>query len=155
MISNFDPSAFLDAQITEASVRRNPIPAGSDVIAVIGEPKARSWTGKNDPTKSGVVVDVPLEIDLSMFPELAAQVGVPKVTLTDGIMLDTTESGGIDNSPGKNGKLRRYREALGMNNPGEPFSFRAMQGRLIKVKIKHRVYEGELYDEVDSVAKAS
>jgi hypothetical protein len=100
-----------------------------------------------------VAVDVPLEIDLSAYPDLAAKVGVPKVTLNDSIMLDTTESGGIDNSPGKNGKLRRYREALGMNTPGQPFSFRAMQGRTIKVKIKHRTYEGELYDEVDSVAK--
>ena len=153
-LSNFDPSAFLDATTTEANVKRSPIPAGTDVIAVIGEPKARTWTGKTDPTKSGIVVDVPLEIDLTAYPELAAFVGLPKVTLTDGLMLDTTESGGIDNSPGKNGKLRRYREALGLNEPGQPFSFRMMQGRMIKVKIKHRTYEGEIYDEVDSVAKA-
>lgn len=153
-MSNFDPSTFLDATITEASTKRNPIPAGSDVTATVGEPKARTWQGRQDPTKSGVAMDVPLEIDLSAYPELAKTVGVPKVTLTDSIMLDLTENGGIDISPGKNGKLRRYREALGMNNPGEPFSFRAMQGRLIKVKIKHRPYEGEIYDEVDSVAKA-
>ena len=153
-MSNFDPSSFLDASITEPTTRRNPIPAGIDVIAVVGEPKARTWTGRADPTKGGVVVDVPLEIDLTASPELMAQVGSPKVTLTDGIMLDTTPNGGIDNSPGKNGKLRRYREALGMNNPGEAFSFRAMQGRMIKVKIKHEPYEGEIYDKVDSVAKA-
>lgn len=153
-MSNFDPTTFLDATITEANVKRSPIPAGSDVIAVIGEPKARTWVGRADPTKSGVAVDVPLEIDLTAYPELQKQVGVPKVTLTDSIMLDTTESGAIDNSPGKNGKLRRYREALGMNVAGQAFSFRLMQGRMIKVKIKHRTYEGELYDEVDSVAKA-
>jgi hypothetical protein len=154
MISNFDPSAFLDATTTEVNTKRNPIPAGTDVVAIIGEPKARTWVGKADPTKSGIVVDVPLEIDLSAYPELAAHVGLSKVTLTDGLMLDTTESGGIDNSPGKNGKLRRYREALGLNEAGQPFSFRMMQGRMIKVKVKHRTYEGEIYDEVDSVAKA-
>jgi len=154
MISNFDPSAFLDATTTEVNSKRNPIPAGTDVVAIIGEPKARTWTGKADPSKSGIVVDVPLEIDLSAYPELAAHVGLSKVTLTDGLMLDTTESGGIDNSPGKNGKLRRYREALGLNEAGQPFSFRMMQGRMIKVKVKHRTYEGEIYDEVDSVAKA-
>lgn len=154
MSSTFDPSLFLDATITEASTKRNPIPAGADVTAVIGEPKSRTWQGKNDPTKSGVVVDLPLEIDLSMYPELATHVGVPKVTLTDGIMLDLTDNGQIDMAPGKNGKLRRYREALGMNVAGQPFSFRAMQGRLIKVKISHRTHEGEIYDQVDSVAKA-
>jgi len=153
-ISNFDPSAFLDSTTTEANSKRGPIPAGADVTAVIGEPKARTWTGKSDPTKGGIVVDVPLEIDLSAYPELQSVVGLPKVTLTDGIMLDTTPNGGIDNAPGKNGKLRRYREALGLNEAGQPFSFRMMQGRMIKVKIKHRTYEGEIYDEVDSVAKA-
>jgi hypothetical protein len=151
-MSNFDPSTFIDATITEPSTKRNPIPAGLDVTAVIGEPKARTWTGKADPSKSGIVVDVPLEVDLTQYPDI--QIGATKVTLTDGIMLDTTAAGGIDNSPGKNGKLRRYREALGMNEAGQAFSFRAMQGRLIKVKISHRTYEGEIFDQVDSVAKA-
>jgi hypothetical protein len=154
MSSNFDPSAFLDATISEPTTKRNPIPAGLDVTAIIGEPKARSWVGKADPTKSGIVIDVPLEIDLTAYPGLEEQVGSKKVTLTDGIMLDTTAAGGIDNSPGKNGKLRRYREALGMNEAGQPFSMRAMQGRLIKVKISHRTYEGEIFDQVEAVAKA-
>jgi len=153
-MSNFDPASFLDATITEASTKRNPIPAGADVVAIIGEPKPRPWQGKADPTKSGIAMDIPMEIDLSAYPEIAAIVGVPKVFLTDSIMLDLKENGGIDLAPGKNGKLRRYREALGMNEAGQAFSFRAMQGRMIKVKIKHEPYEGELYDKVDSVAKA-
>jgi hypothetical protein len=153
-VSNFDPSAFLDTQITEPSVKRNPIPAGTDVVAVIGEPKMRAWQGKADPSKSGIACDVPLEIDLSAYPDLATHVGLPKITLNDSIMLDTTDDGQLDMAPGRNGKLRRYREALDMNSPGQPFSFRAMQGRMIKVKVKHRTYEGEIYDDVDSVAKA-
>ena len=152
MTSIFDPSAFLDATITEPSTKRSPLPAGRDFVGIIGEVKARTWQGKADPTKSGVVMDIPLEIDLSAYPDV--QIGATKVTLTDGIMLDTTESGMIDTSPGKNGKLRRYREALGMNKAGEPFSFRAMQGRVVKVKISHRTYEGDIFDQVDSVAKA-
>jgi len=153
-MSNFDPGTFLDATITEANTKRSPIPAGTDVVAIIGEPKTRQWTGKADPTKSGIAVDVPLAIDLSAYPDLQKSVGADRVILSDSIMLDLTDNGGIDNSPGKNGKLRRYREALGMNTAGQPFSFRMMQGRMIKVKIKHRTYEGEIYDEVDSVAKA-
>ena len=152
-MSTFDPTSFLDATITEANKKRNPIPAGVELVAIIGELKSRTWVGKADPTKGGIVIDVPLEIDLSATP-YRESVGVDKVTLSDGIMLDTLPGGGLDNSPGKNGKLRRYREALGMNTPGEPFSIRMMQGRMIKVKIKNEPYEGEIYDKVDSVAKA-
>jgi hypothetical protein len=154
-MSNFDPSSFLDASITEPTTKRLALPAGMDFVGTIGEPKARTWQGKTDPSKGGVVVDVPVEIDMSQYPQIAEQIGSNgKITLTDGIMLDMTQAGGIDNSPGKNGKLRRYREALGMNNPGEAFSFRGMQGRMIRVKIKHDTYEGEIYDRIDSVAKA-
>lgn len=153
-MSNFDPNAFLDATTTEANTKRPPLPAGMDFVGTIGEPKSRQWQGKADPTKSGFAIDLPIEVDLTQYPDIQKAIGADKVTLTDSLMLDTTPSGGIDNSPGKNGKLRRYREALGMNTPGEAFSFRMMQGRLIRVKIKHDVYEGETYDKVDSVAKA-
>ena len=153
-MSQFDPAMFLDTTITEPSTKRNPLTAGADFVGIIGEVKSRTWTGRADPTKGGVVVDVPIVVDLSAYPDEAKRVGADKVTLTDGIMLDITEGGMIDNSPGKNGKLRRYREALDMNKPGDAFSFRAMQGRTIKVKISHRTYEGEIFDQVDSVAKA-
>jgi len=153
-MSNFDPSMFLDATITEASTKRLPLPAGQDFVGIISNVESRAWQGKKDPSQGGIVVDVTVEIDLAAYPDTAATVGANKVTLKDGIMLDLTQSGGIDTAPGKNGKLRRYREALGMNNPGEPFSFRAMTGRQIKVKIKHDPYEGEIYDKIDSVARA-
>ena len=42
-----------------------------------------------------------------------------------------------------------------MNTAGQAFSFRAMIGRLIKVKIAHEIYEGEVYDRVGAVAKAA
>ena len=150
MTSNFDPQAFLDATIAEPSVKRPPLPAGREFVGVIGEVKARTWQGKQDPSKSGIVMDVPITFDLAQFPEL----NLKQVTITDGIMLDTTDGGTIDNSPGKNGKLRRYREALNMNKPGDTFSFRAMQGRTIRAKISHRTYEGDLFDQIDSVARA-
>lgn len=154
-MSNFDPASFMDATLTEPSTKRPPLPAGMDFIGIIGEPKPRTWTGKADPTKSGIAIDVPIEIDLTAYPEvMSALGGATKVILQDGIMLDTKPTGEIDNSPGKNGKLRRYRESLDMNKAGEPFSFRMMQGRPIRVKIKHREYQGDLFDEVDSVSKA-
>jgi hypothetical protein len=156
-VSNFDPSAFLDATTTEALTRRPPIPAGVVLQGIITDAVARSWTS-NKPeakVKAGIAVDLKIEIDLNSYPDVKAAVGVDKVTMTPGIMLDMKDDGkSIDWSTGKNGNLRRYREALGMNNPGEPFSIRQMVGRPILVKIKHRTYEGEFYDEVDSVAKA-
>lgn len=152
MSSNFDPNNFLDATTTQAATRRAPLPAGQDFVATIGEISIRPWQGKTDSSKSGFAADFPLEIDLAAYP--AVSIGVPRVTLRGSIMLDTTADGSLDMSSGKNGGLRRYREALGMNKDGEPFSIRAMTGRQVKVKIKHRAYEGETFDEVDSVAKA-
>jgi hypothetical protein len=155
--STFDPSAFLDATTTEALTRRPPIPAGSVLQGVIIDAVGRSWSS-NKPeakVKSGIAVDLKVEIDLTSYPEIHKTLGVDKVILTPGIMLDMKEDGkSIDWSTGKNGNLRRYREALGMNEPGQPFSIRQMVGRSLLVKVKHRIYEGEFYDEVDSVAKA-
>lgn len=152
--SVFDPNSFLDATTTEASVKRPPIPAGTDLVATITKVVGRAWTGKKDPTQSGVAVDLTLEFDLTQNANVRQLVGLDKVQIVDGIMLDRTEGGAIDFSPGKNGKLRRYREALGLNVAGEPFSIRAMEGRLVKAKIKHDIYEGDTYDKIDSVAKA-
>lgn len=153
--STFDPQSFLDASISEPSIKRPPLPAGSDFTGIITDIIPRPWVGKKDPSKSGIAMDVKIDIDLSGYPnEKAALGGIEKITLQDGIMLDTTPSGSIDNGPGKNAKLRRYREAVDMNKPGDVFSFRAMIGRPIKVKIKHEAYEGEMYDKVDSVARA-
>lgn len=152
MLSTFNPEQFLDATITEPTVKRPPLPAGQDFVGIISDVKARTWQGKKDPSKSGVVMDVYIEFDLTARPDL--KFAVPKVTITDGIMLDLTEGGMIDNGEGKNGKLRSYRNALDMNKPGDTFSFRAMQGRQIRARISHREYNGSLFDQIDSVAKA-
>lgn len=150
-MSNFDPSVFLDATVSEPSIRRPPLPAGTELIGIIGEPKASGGQQKADPSKSWTRVDLPIEFDLASRPELQAIVGVPKLVITDGVMIDLTPANTIDNSPGKNGKMRRYREALSLNTQGVNFSWRMVQGRMIKVKIKHRVYENEIFEDIDSV----
>jgi hypothetical protein len=155
--STFDPNQFLDATTTEALVKRTPIPVGSVLQGIITDAVARSWTSKKEDAKvkAGIAVDLKIEINLNAYPDVKAIVRADTVVMTPGIMLDMKEDGkSIDWSVGKNGNLRRYREALDMNKPGEPFSIRQMVGRPILVKIKHRSYEGEFYDEVDSVAKA-
>lgn len=150
-MSIFDPNALLDATTTDASTRRPPLPVG-DYPATVTDVTARQWTGKKDPSKSGIALDVKLQVEVP--GELQAEGQPPSLVMNDSIMLDTTPGGAIDYSPGRNGRLRIYREALGMNEAGQPFSHRSMIGRVLKVKIKHEPYEGELYDRVDSVAKA-
>ena len=151
---SFDPSSFLDATITEPTIKRPPIAAGTELIGTITDVVSREWVGKADPTKSGVAVDLKIEVDLFAYPDLLASVGVPKLFLQDGIMLDLTPAKTIDTAPGKNGKLRRYRDALGMNKAGEAFSFRMMTGRMIRVKLGHREDQGDICEEVAAVAKA-
>ena len=151
----FDPSIYLDATTTEAATRRPPLPAGSDFVGLITDVTVRKWHSNKPDAKrtDGIAYDFKIEVNLAAYPDIA--IGVDKVTLTYGVMPDTKEDGKtLDWSPGRNGALRRVREALGMNNPGEVFSIRQMVGRQIRVKIKHRPYQGEVYDEVDSVAKA-
>lgn len=158
MNSAFDPTSYLDATISEPSVRRPPLPAGRELVGIVQEVKPRSWQAKEDPTRGGIAVDIPVKIDLSAYPDLQQIIGATEVTLTDGLILDLTPNGAIDNSPGKNNKLRRWREALDMNKPGDTFSFRLMQGRMVKVKIGHRidnrVSPPETYDQIDGVVKA-
>ena len=150
-MSNFDPSTFLDVTLTVPTEKRPPIPVG-DYQALITEVKSRAWNSK-DGSKSGIALDAVLEIQLpSAVAELVKQL---TIKINDSIMLDLTEAGSIDNSPGKNSKLRRYRDALDMNKPGDSFSPRMMTGRFIGVKIKHDPYEGEIYERVEAVSRAA
>ena len=149
MTSNFDPEQFLNAVITDVQVRRPNLPAGIDVQGVVGEIKIVPWQKKDDPSKHGIKAEVPLVVDTSLIEGQP-----PTLTLTYEIMMDLNEGGAIDMAVGKNGKLRGFREAVGMNAPGSPFNWRAAQGKVVRAKISHRAWNNELYDEVASVAKA-
>lgn len=155
-MSQFDPNLLLDSTITQAFVKRPPIPAGVELLGVIGKVEIKSGQQKDDPSKTWIRLQIPVEFDLSQSPQVAALLqGFDKVTLTDGILLDVTEQGMIDQSPGKNGRLRRWRDALGMNQDGQAFSPRMMEGRPVKCKISQRMYEGETFDQIESIAKVS
>ena len=151
-MSQFDPDSFLDATLSEPTVKRPPLPVG-DYVGQIGEIKGREWKGVSDPSKSGYAWDVPIVIQVP--PEVQSALGLELATLTlrDSIMIDTTPQGTIDNSLGKNGQLRRYREATDMNKPGDSFSARKMQGAIVTVKIKHDLYQGEPVERIAGVTK--
>jgi hypothetical protein len=150
-MSQFDPNLLLDSAVTTAFVKRPPIPAGVELVGTIGKVDIKQ--GEKD-GKPWTRLQIPVEFDLSQNPTVAAQlVGFPKVILLDGVMLDVTDQGMIDQAPGKNGRLRRWRDALGMNQDGVAFSPRSMEGRAVKCRIKQEPYEGDIYDRVDTVAK--
>ena len=155
-MSQFDPASFLDATLTAPLEKRPPLPIecpGAEnglYTAIIGEVKSRTWQGKTDPTKSGIVLDVPLVIQVPQQLQEVMKLA-PTLTLTDGIMLDLTDAGSIDTAPGKNRVLRNYREAVDMNKVGDAFSPRKMQGLVVKVKISHEMYNGNPVERIAGV----
>lgn len=158
MTSQFDPNAFLDATTTDASVRLPPLPIG-DYRATIDELKGNTWQSK-DGLKSGSKFDVTLKIDPLSGPARDAKDAEgkpldwpPSLTVSDSIMLEVTDSGAIDYGVGKNGRLRMYRDATGLNVAGASFSPRQLVGRQILVNISHREYQGDLFNNVGKLAK--
>jgi hypothetical protein len=157
MPSVFDPSSFLSVTLTQPLEARPPLPVtppeGGFYSAIIGkELKPRQWQGKKDPTQSGVVID--LTLDVIVPPSLRDAQKRDSVTLRDGIMLDLTPSGDLDTSPGRNGRLKMYREAINKNGPGDEFAFPMLCGQMVKVKLSHEIYEGRPVEKVDAVLKA-
>lgn len=146
----FNPEQFLDQQFTEANdTKLVPVPVG-EYTAIAGEVKCRQWQSKADPSKSGLTLDIPWEIDDSAVKEL---LGRDKVTVRQGIMLDLTDSGSMDMGKGRNVGLGRLREALNLNQPGQAFSFSMIPGRLAKIAVTHRIDGENIYAEIKSVAR--
>lgn len=130
----FDVQAFTDQAINEAnSTSVVPVPVG-DYTAIADKFEIRQWVNKEDPTKSGLALDVHWAIDDQAVKDL---LGRDKVTVKQGIMLDLTEEGGLDMGKGKNVGLGKLRAALGLNNPGQSFSFNQIPGQIAKIKIGH------------------
>lgn len=150
----FDPNSFLDSTVTESnSTVSLPVPVG-EYTAVAGSPTVRTWTSKEDPTKSGMTLEIPWEIDSQEVKEL---LGRDKVSVKQGIMLDLTDTG-LDMGKGKNVGLGRLREAVGLNVPGQPFAPSMIAGRIAKVVVSHRIDKNDpnvIYAEIKAVTKLS
>ena len=146
----FNPDQFLDMQIEgQNDTKVVPVPAG-EYTAMIEEVKVRQWQGKADPSKSGLTLDIQWSIDDPSVKEL---LGRDKVTVKQGIMLDLTDAGGLDMGKGRNIGLGRLREALDLNQPGRPFSFTMLTGRVARVSVSHRIADDNIFAEVKQVAR--
>jgi hypothetical protein len=153
----FDPSQFLDSTTTEAAEKRDNLSTGQPYNAELGEVSAKSVQGKKDPTQNYLFFEYPLIIDLkNEYPDIAAKIGLDKLTLKYGASVDLTESGAMDWSKGKNTGLRILREATGTNIPGQAWNARMLTGRRVQVLLKLREYpegSGNLIEDVKSISK--
>lgn len=155
--SQFDPNTFLDAQQNEVNEKRPALPTENPddenglYTAVIGEIKTDAGTiGKGDRVgQPWVSMLVPLRIQI---PASVQALGLPpELTLTDRAFLDLTPQGSIDNGKGKNRQQKAYRDACDLNNPGEPFAWRMLTGKVVKVKINHELYNDAIQERVGQV----
>ena len=145
----FNPEEFLDQQVTEANATKIiPVPVG-EYPAIIKSIKPRAWAKKDDPTVNGVALDIVWSIEDA---DVKAALARDEVNCKQGIMLDTDDSGKLATGAGDNVGLGRLREALGLNVPGEAFSFNMLIGRSALVAVTHRANGEEVYSEVSRVA---
>lgn len=158
---NFDPAAFLDMPVSEVSVKRPPL-AAADYLATIKDVVPEVWSSKDKydektgMLRSGMKYSVTLSLEVPEAERARVGMTLTSIELKDTIMLEMNDAGGIDTAPGKNGALRRYRDATDMNKAGEVFSARRMIGKLILVRVGHREYpvgSGDIFEEVKGVAK--
>ena len=145
----FDAQAFLEASVNESNdTKIIPVPQG-EYQAFIETVEANTWQSK-DGTKSGLKLDLQWVIE---DQDVKTFLGRDVVKVKQSIMLDT-DGQRLDMSKGKNVGLGRLREAVGLNIPGEPFSFNMLPGRFAKAAVSHRIgNDGEAYAEIKSVAK--
>lgn len=157
MVSAFDPNAFLDAQINEVNEKRPPLPTENPedpnglYTALIGEiTTASGEIGKGDRAgQPWISMVVPLQIQV---PPAVQALGLPPMlTITDRAFLDLTPQGGLDNGKGKNRQQKAYRDATGMNVPGQTFAWRMLQGKVVKVKINHELYNEAIQERIGAV----
>lgn len=153
MTSVFDPAAFTNLTINDASSTvLVPVPVG-EYVALVEKAECRSWQSK-DGSQSGLTLDVIWEIQDESVKQLLER---QKVTVKQGVMLDLTDDGkGLAMGKGKNVTLGRLREACGKNVPGQAFSFPMLTGCMAKVSVSHRTDPNKpdvIYAEVKQVAK--
>lgn len=150
----FDAESFLNSSVDATNdTIIIPVPVG-EFLGACEKVEIRNWTKRDDPSVGGLALDLVWTVE---DEAVKATLGRDKVTVKQGIMLDLTESGGLDMGKGKNIGLGRLREAVGLNVAGQPFSFNMLPGRMARLSIGHRPDKNDssiVYAEVKAVAKA-
>lgn len=146
--STFDPQTFLSSAIdAPIDTSRVNIPAG-DWPATAEKLDMKAWSSK-DGSKSGQKLQIVWNID---DPTVNAATGRDKNQVRQEIMLDLDESGTkLAGGKGKNRSLGILYDALAINQPG--VTPQHILGRMAKVRVTQREYNGSLYDEVKEVTR--
>ena len=135
----FDPNEFLNGQVEGSNDTKFTNPpdnmSGDPYTGIASKVEIRQWQGKADPSKSGLALDIQWEIQDESVKTFC---GRATVNVKQGLMLDITDSGQLDMGKGRTIALGKLREALGMNTPGQPFSFSMIQGRIAGLFVGHR-----------------
>lgn len=150
-MSVFDAQTFAQMTFTDAnSTESTPIPVGEWVFQ-IEKAEVKTWQKREDPSVAGLKLLLTLSNE---DPAITAITGRKTNKLIYELMLDLTDAGGLDFGKGMNIRLGRLREAVGLNKPGQPFSFDMLIGRAVKASVKHEIWKETLQARCDSVAAA-
>jgi len=129
----FDPASFLTQETSDQmDTQFTPIPAG-EYPAMIKGVEARQTQSTKDPNEVWTILDVTYIIDDQGVRE---ETGLPEPTIRQSLFLDLLD-GKLDTGKGKNVNLGRLREATGLNQPGQSFTFDALVGQACIVSVKH------------------
>lgn len=146
MGNNFDAQAFLQ-QTVEAPLASEPVLiTPGEYEAVIDKVGARA-PKDND---SGVNVQISWEI---LDEELKAQMGRPKIIVSQFMFVELDENGRIAGGGDKNWRLGQVKEAVGQNGAG-PWHISMLQGAgPARVRVVHNTYNNNTSAQVDRVVK--
>lgn len=147
----FDPQAIMNAAIEGVmETRRTPVPVG-DYRGQITKIVPRAGQSKDG--DSWVALDIFVELESD---ERLTKLGLERRVMKGGMMLDLTDSGGLDLGKNKNVRLGALREAVGQNIPGQVWSPTMLVGQLVTVTVKHRLDPADpslVYDEIATFGK--
>lgn len=152
-MSMFDPKTFAQMTFSEAnSTESVPVPVG-EYPATVDSYEIKEWKKKDDPSQGGLKIAVSWSVD---DESVKAFLGRPKVLVRQEFLLDLTDENMLDFGKGKNVTLGRLREAINLNQAGQPWSFDMFVGRQAKVAVKHRQDNRDpniIYAEVAGVTR--
>lgn len=129
---SFDPNSFLQTAV-EGAIDTTIIPVPPDsYTGIIDSLKAREVTTDDGPQ---IVLDVTWRIEDEGVQKHCKR---KKVTVRQGVFLETTAEGSLDMSEGSNRQLGLLLEAIGMNKKGRKWSFEEMKEQSALITVEHK-----------------
>lgn len=139
----FNPDELLTSVFEGAnSTSSNPVPEGT-YPATCSKVEIRSWQSRQDPSKYGFILSTMWDIN----EDVSESTGRDRNSVRYEVFLDTTPEGKLDMRKGKNIRLGKLREAVGLNQAGQSFSFTMLEGQQAQIEVRHRVNGDEIYAE--------